>query len=469
MIPLPLRASVWSKLSTGGPSDLFAAAITDRRTRRLLYGAAALNAPTRAYIEGRSALLERIHRSHSDVFAVLGRSLSVSDGRVEVPGGADAVELWEQVVGASTAAPEAFVDRLLARDTGELAALYDAVAHLDPPHQRFVLGLWMPDALRRARFITLYRAARAAGRRVAIPHQPFVRTELDLFAVVSQLRVLDDGRPAPPTSPAFWRPVFAQVEHWQGTDWSGFADESSIDATWFVEVVMLSAKPIWEQAATISFAQRLFAAAASPGAPARPDPSPLPIRQFQRFPTLALALERMGVRDVAVYSAAFDRAGALTARGNTYWRRQLLTQFQGAVAIVAQLRLTNHISVTAAEQLIPSLARVEPNQEGAYAGGVARWVAEQMIPALGAETTEDGDVESRLLTALSGAPRDETPVDQADVGRLGVSDRLVDRSTGAVEEGPDPASGELSGRGPSPMADGRTFADLTRRGRCRRP
>ena len=408
VVPLPLRAGVWSKLSTGGPPDLFAAAIMDRRSRRLLYGAAALNAPTRAYMEGRSALVERIHRSHSDVFAMLGRSISVREGRVDVPGGPAAIELWEQLVGASIAAPEAFVDRLLARDTGELAALYDAVAHLDAPHQRFVLGLWMPDALRRARFITLYRAARAAGRRVAIPHQPFVRTELDLFAVVSQLRVLEDGRPAAPASPAFWRPIFAQLGQWQGTDWSGFPDGSSIDATWFVEVVLLSAQPIWAQAATISFAQRLFATAAAPELPPRTDLATVVVRQFQKFPALALALERMGVRDVAVFTAAFDRANRLTARGNPYWQRQLLTQFQGAVAIAAQLRLADRLSATPAEQLVASLARVEPNQEGVYGGGVARWIAEHLLPALGADTAADGEVESRLLTALSGAPRDGT-------------------------------------------------------------
>jgi hypothetical protein len=410
-IPLPLRASVWSKLSSGGISDPFAAAIRYRRTRRVLYGAAALDPPTRAYLEGQPALVERIHRNHSDVFALLGRSFSVRDGRVDVPGGAAAVSLWEQVVGASIATPEAFLERLLARDTGELAALYDAVAHLDAPHQRFVLGLWMPEAVRRARFITLYRAARAAGRRVAIPHQPFVRTELDLFTVVSHLRVLDDGRPAPPASPAFWRPIFAQVERWQDIDWSGFPDESSIDATWFVEVVLLSVTPIWEQAATISFAQRLFSTAdASPGSPPKTDLATFAVSQFQKFPALALALERMGVHDVAVYTAAFNRALALTARGNRYSQRQLLTQFQGAVAITAQLRLADRISVPVAEQLITSLARIESTRDGAYVGAVARWVAEQLLPALGADTTAAGELESWLLTALSGAPREDASV-----------------------------------------------------------
>ena len=77
-VPLPLRLSAWSKLvSASSSSDLFSAAMKDRRARRLLYGAAALNPETRQYLGGRPALIERLHRNHSDVFAVLGRSFSV--------------------------------------------------------------------------------------------------------------------------------------------------------------------------------------------------------------------------------------------------------------------------------------------------------------------------------------------------------------------------------------------------------
>ena len=330
------------------------------------------------------------------------------DGRVDVPGGATAVELWELVVGAPVSTPDVFVDRLLAADTGEFAALYDAVAHLDVAHQRFVLGLWMADPVkRRARFVTLYRAARAAGRRVAIPHQPFVRTGLDLFTAVSQLRVLDDGRPAPPLAPAFWRPMVQQLDRWPDTEWSGAPDESTVDATWFVEVVMLSTKSIWEQTAIITFAQRLFAAAEASGAAPSADRIAYLVRQFTRSPVLALTLERAGVRDIAVYVAAFDRAGALSVRGtNPYWHRQLLTQFQAAVGLVEQLRLADRIAVPVAERLITSLSRIEPNQERAYGGAVARWVAEQLFPAIGAETTST-EGESLLLAALSGALRDE--------------------------------------------------------------
>jgi hypothetical protein len=408
-VPVPLRLTAWSKLvSSNRSSDLFAATIKDRRARRLLYGAAALNTETRNYFEAHSALVQRIHRAHSDVFVLLGRSINVRDGRVQVPGGHDAAELWEQVVGAPVSAPEVFIDRLLAADTGELAALYDAVAHLDAPHQRFVLGTWMPEvAKRRGRFVTLYRAARAAGRRVAIPHQPFVRTGLDLFTVVSQMRVLDDGRPAPPASPAFWRPFVQQLEPWQDIEWSGSPEEPTVDATWLVEVVLLSTRSIWEQAATVTFAQRLYAAADSSASPPPTNLLANVVRQFSRFPALAVALERTGVRDIQVYTGAFSRATALGADGgNAYWRRQQLTQYQAALAIVEQLRVARRIEVPVAERLITSLSRIDSNGERGYSGEIARWITDELLAVAGADVS-GSETESSLLAAMLGAPRDD--------------------------------------------------------------
>lgn len=405
-IPSPLALAAWSKLVPEGGADLFGAAMRDRRARRVLYGVAALDAETRAYFEANPALVEKIFRNHSDVFAPYGRSFHVRNGRVEVPGGASAAELWEHVVRASVAAPDVFFDRLLAADTGELAALYDTVAHLDAAHQRFMLGTWMTDPQqRRARFATLHRAARDAGRRVAIPHQPFVRTAPDLLAVISHLHVLDDGRLAPPASPAFWGQIFARDDHWQDVDWSPPPAGKDVDATWFVESAFLSAASISEQSATISFAQRLYASASgSPGATVDERSIQLAVGAFRRFPSLAVALERAGIRTPATYVAAFNRAGTLTRRGNPFWHRQLLAQFQGGVALVEQLRLNERLSVPNAERLITQLAAAEPNSERLYAGAVARWLAEQVLPALSGESV--GDADAVLLSALAGAPRD---------------------------------------------------------------
>lgn len=418
-LPLPIKAAVWLPfVSRGAPSEVFAAAMLDRRVRRFLYGAAALDPETRAYLEATPALVERLVRSHSDVFVVYGRSFHVRGGRVEVPGGPAAVELWELLVGAPASAPTAFLDRLLAADTGELAAFYDTVAHLDGPHQRFALSLWMPDAgQRRARALTLYTAVRSAGRRVLIPHQPFVRTDLDLRAVLAQFRVLDNGRPAAPADPAFWRTVFVRVERWPDVEWNGAPSGSSVDATWFVEVVLLSARPIWNQAATVAFAQRLAQVDAS-GRAAIPDPANPRlagvVRLFASFPALALSLERAGLRDADAYRTALDRAATLRASGRMYWHRQVLAQYQGALALVTQLRLADRLPVAAAERLVTSLARLELRNR-AYAGGVARWIATELLPALGADPAAiaNGESEHHLLAALAGAPRDD-----ADMPRL---------------------------------------------------
>ena len=258
-VPLPLRAGVWSKLVSSSGSNLFSGR-DPRSSREAAAVRRCLAEPRDARLPGGATprSVEKIHRDHSDVFSVLGRSVLVRDGRVDVPGGATAVELWELAVGASASMPDVFVDRLLAADTGELAALYDTVQHLDAPHQRFMLGLWIARRVPPPRALC-HALPRGSRRRPACRDSTSaVRAyRTDLLAVVSQLRVLEDGRPAPPASPAFWRSVFTQLDRWPDTDWSPVPPEPSVDATWFVETVMLSARPIWEQVATVAFAQRM--------------------------------------------------------------------------------------------------------------------------------------------------------------------------------------------------------------------
>ncbi len=63
-----------------------------------------------------------------------------------------------------------------------------------------------------------------------------------------------------------------------------------------------------------------------------------------------------------------------------------------------------------AERLITSLSRIELNQERAYGGAVARWVAEQLLPAIGAETTKSRRANRCCWPRSSGAPRDEASI-----------------------------------------------------------
>jgi hypothetical protein len=403
-VPSPLRVSAWSKLvpQDGGSPD-FAAIVRDRRIRRLLHGAAALDPETRAFLESQPALVERIFREHADAFAIFGRSLRIRGNAVDVPGGPSAVPLWERQIEQPVMRPQQFLERVLGADNGALAAFYDALMHLDAPHQRFALGSWMRDEARqRSRFAAFYGAARTARNRDPSARMPFSRGALDLFSVLSQLGVMDDGRPAAPASLPFWRSVFAAAARLEE---SSAAREETLDAAWFVDAVLLSANTPWEQIAAIGYAQRLLSWMPAAEQTVQFEAAFHAVLGFRRFPALVLALERTGIRDASVYALVVRRAATLGASGQPYWRRQVLAQYQGALGVVEQLRRTNRLSIASAEALLTALAAIEPIAGERYGGQIARWLDEQLRPALG---NDGGDgFEPQLLAGLSGAPAEK--------------------------------------------------------------
>src|SRR6185295_7838612 len=115
-----------------------------------------------------------------------------------------------------------------------------------------------------------------------------------------------------------------------------------------------------------AFGQRVFAAA---DATASPDVLVV-LKAFPRFRMLMLTLERIGIRQPAVYAALTRHAQRLSAldaeRGH-----MALAQFQGAIALVARLARVRTIDVPTAETLLATLAAVPLNHDGRYAGGVA--------------------------------------------------------------------------------------------------
>jgi hypothetical protein len=152
------------------------------------------------------------------------------------------------------------------------------------------------------------------------------------------------------------------------------------------------------------FAQRVFP---SPTAAELPDVL-VAVRGFQRYRTLALTIERLGITDPVTYSAAIRAADHISrAEGDRAWT--LLAQFQGAVAIVERARFNRSIDVPTAERLVRSLAAVPVGSDHEYLGGVAAWIERDVLqvagPASPSPFTVDPDrpLETRLLAILAGA------------------------------------------------------------------
>jgi hypothetical protein len=407
-VPGLLPPATWLAILPG-ESDwngcLFAAIVGTRRGALLYHGLAAVDERTRAFLAGHADLLkELIADKRVGIFATLGGSLRIDNGRLVVPGGANAVPLWEAAVDERSTDLPAFVARLYARDSGRLALLYDGVAHLEPAAQRFALSLDVPAAggQRVDRFRAFCDAAGEALGRWKPADRPFERSPYDAVHLLLSTPFTHEGQPAGPSWPTLWESVFASFLD---------ADEEAVlgklvvpaadrfDAAELVKRVAVGdAVARRERAETWFFAARVF-----PRVERRAARDLLVVlRGVSRFPTLAQTLERLGIATPSTYVAAVRVARHLSSADRRLW------QFQAALAILERARASRAVDRPTTEALVLSLCAAMPS-EGDVRGAVARWLDREFLKAVPPPVvpaglpTADRALEVNLLAAMAGA------------------------------------------------------------------
>ena len=402
-VPGFLPEASWSlvlkEVGAAGPSPL-AAILSNRRAALLYYGVASLDAATRQYLADHPKLLEAIARAdRAALFATFGRAFQVRAGRVEAPGGAEAAALWEAVAGESLAQPEAFIPRALDRNGGRFMLLFDGVAQLDEPARRFALGLRFSPSRRLERFQAFYEAAGLALRTWQPQRRPFERVPFDAVHLLLSTRFEPDGQVAGPPWPPLWRAVFDPVVDAE-TALASLGNEDTCDAAKMVEMVSVAdAAERERRARTWLLGQRVFR---QPARTVARDLLPV-LKAIPRYPSLFVALDRMGIRALPTYSAAVHSADRLDSADRRLWL------FQAALAIVERARATRAIDVAAADRLVRALCEATPDGGGHYRGAIARWLQRDLLGEVGRPVlppdlaSTDRPLETHLLAALAGA------------------------------------------------------------------
>ena len=430
LIPLPLTSRVWSDVVFHErlDDDEIALAILENREAALVHaGLSALDAETLEYLANDRDTLERIARRDAALFAAFGRSLKIRDGRLVVPGGEEARELWSAIADASPDEPGAFFLSLLESPGGRLAFLYDTAASLDPPAARFLLGLDLPPAERAPRFAELARVFLTAYPSWHPERRPFSRPTLDGALLFRLLRFDDEGRLAGPVWPALWTAVFEERE--EGPE-AGLRHETppaglvpldssaSVDAAWLAGQVLsplaVAGRPRME---TLLFAQRVFGDRTPADAPALV----VALRGALAFPALARSLERLGSRDPDLYARATRRAASLSAIGAAGDTAVALAEFQSLLAIIERARVRGSLDGETACALASGLIAIEPDEARGYQGAIARWIDAALLPALfeaTAESIESSSAERAVIGALAG-PRAVGPPEGGPYNRSG--------------------------------------------------
>lgn len=380
LLPLPLSPGTWTGRVLGAPvtDGHLASAIFGSRAAALLYhGLMGVEPATLAWIESNPALLDVLYR-HPGVSAVYARSLRIRQDRIATPGdGAD--DLWAALVGADPRSPAAFVAKLWSARSGQLAGFYDAVAHLDPPHQSFAIGkAGDPDRIGRARKLLDAITMLEPAWRVA--EHPFRRPDVDAAVLLRTVRVTAAGELTAPASRDVWSRVFG-----------GVSERGTLDAAWLARKILEGGDSVARQRLdTFLFAQRALAAAT----PADEDALVETLIGFGRCPALMLTLEGHGL-DAADFAAAARAAAALDGR-------ETIALFQSGLAIVDRARRSGTLEATQSRALIASL--VEAARSPGAAERLLAWVRDGLLGSL-SRAVPGGDAreaDALVMAAMAG-------------------------------------------------------------------
>lgn len=403
-VPLPLAPDLWRRLLGRDdlPDDQLALAIlADRRSSLLYRGLASLDEPTLALLASDPETLLRIHERHADVLAAFGARFRVRQGVADSPGGEEAAPLWLEVLGVGPQNPLTFFMSLLAQNGGRRALLYDAVARLDPPRQRFALGLQLPSGPARTDAVkalaAVFDAERAWWRGEG---GAFARPGADAARLLREVRVGADGALAPPAARVFWEAVY-EGKVVARAEWIEAVRESPpADAAWLARRVGTgSAATRLLRLEQLAFAQRVFGDVP----PAALPEAVVAVRSLSDARALLLALERLGARDPALFAVAAGvarRAGPGAGDASSAHRT-----LQGALGVIDRARFARTLDAAAAERLVRSLFEV-PVGGGEGARALAGWVEAALLPELARAvygSQPPGDAETTVLRAMAGA------------------------------------------------------------------
>ncbi len=202
-VPLLFAASDWTMASRKNykeaSKDLIDTMLSDPAVARLYWALSKLDPETSKLLQ-RSIGIERL-LPYAAVVDFYGSHIYIHDGRVVVPGAPEAESAWKDLVGASPASPAAFIQKLLAKDKGWLAAYFDVLSRVSKSQQGYFTE---PHRLR-----IFYGALRAPDPSAGAAGGAF-RPAPALLLLVTRLQFEPNGEPLVPGDLEVWKDILRQ-------------------------------------------------------------------------------------------------------------------------------------------------------------------------------------------------------------------------------------------------------------------
>lgn len=198
-VPVLFTAKDWTGLSRDNANknqDLIETLFRDPAVARLYWALTRTDVQTRLALRQSPGLAQLL--PVAGVLDFYGNYISIHAGRVTVPGGVNADQAWESLVGASPRSPSEFVSSLLAKDKGWLAAYFDALSRIPQARQTY-----FTEAHRLKHFYAAFRSPDPS----ADAARPTFRPAPALLLLVSRVRWDSNGEPYVPGNLETWKQI----------------------------------------------------------------------------------------------------------------------------------------------------------------------------------------------------------------------------------------------------------------------
>ncbi len=176
--------------------------MSDPQLCRLYLGLSKLD-PSTAEDLKKAMPVQRL-RAFSHVLDFFGEMLQIRNGKVAVPGDQRSTAVWQEFLSVSPDNGPAFLEKLISKDDGWLAAYFEALSRMSGPPLDY---LTEPTRLKRF-YLALRGKVTSPG-----PARPVFRASTDLMLLTSRLRLDPNGKPHIPGSVETWKNLFITHPH----------------------------------------------------------------------------------------------------------------------------------------------------------------------------------------------------------------------------------------------------------------
>ncbi len=391
VVPVLYNPDYWITTKEKAQGEFIDAFLGDPSLCRFYLGMAKLDPETAAALK--QAMNAVRLRAFASVLDFFGGNFEIRNGRAVLPGGQKSAAGWAELAGASPEKGAEFFEKLMIRDDGWLASLYDALARIHGPLQDY---LTEPARMRR-----FYAAVRGKITTPG-PARPVFRANADMMLLTTRLQIDPDGKPHIPGSIEVWKNLFGKSK---GGKYD--AKLSKASAQWkdpddLLEALFaLSRKPVDNEPLKIFMA--LTDIDRSRAAPLEAATVDRLVKGWNMFgPQYTVFSDSPAITDQTVL-AWLDTAEAVDKIRDSRLRQDTIGMYQGLTGIWQIFCRQGSISVSKASDALAAMvtpfAAVKNNRELFDAG---RQGLTLLVKSTG---TTAGTMQERMLALLAGGPK----------------------------------------------------------------